>query len=95
MLALTGCGRAESGRAPAPAGSFGDGSSSSEDPSVDGEEQDTPSGIAAIVLEHLGSDALVEFVTNEQEPGSLSVRIRLRDASPHNFGVQVHSSGAG
>lgn len=48
---------------PATAGSSGDGSSSSEDPSVDEEEQITPGGIAAIVLEHLRSDAVVEFVT--------------------------------
>ena len=94
VLALTGCGRAELGIAePArtPGGNSGGDSRSIEGPSVDGEEQITPAGIASIVLEHLGSDAVREFVTYDQEPGSVSVTVRLRDATPHNFGVQVYS----
>lgn len=92
VLALTGCGPAESDTAePAQGGNPGDGSSSSEEPSVDREEQITPGGIAAIVLQHLGSDAVRQFVTYEPEPGSVSVMVQLRDATPHNFGVQVYS----
>ncbi len=91
-LALTGCGPAESDTAePAQGGNLADGSSSSEEPSVDREEQITPGGIAAIVLQHLGSDAVRKFVTYEPEPGSVSVTVQLRDATPHNFGVQVYS----
>lgn len=92
VLALTGCGRSDSDVAePAQTGKPGGASSSSEDSSFDGEEQITPGGIAAIVLEHLGSDAVREFVTNEPEPGSVSVTVRLRDATPHNFAIQVYS----
>lgn len=92
VLALTGCGSARSGTAePAQAGNSGDDSSSSEEPVVDGKEQITPGGIAAIVLEHLGSDAVREFVTYEQEAGSVSVTIRLRDATAHMFGLQIYS----
>ncbi len=52
-------------------------------------ERITPSGIAGVVLEHLGPDTVRRFLTFEQEPGSVSVMVRLRDATPHNFGVQV------
>jgi len=92
VLALTGCGPAESNSAePALAGNLGDGSSSGEEPSVDKQEQITPGGIAAIVLQHLGSDAVRKFVTYEPEPGSVSVLVQLRDGTPHNFAVQVYS----
>ena len=92
VLALTGCGRAESEAAePAQGGNLGDGSSGSEEPSVDKQEQITPGGIAAIVLQHLGPDAVRKFVTYEPEPGSVSVMVQLRDGTPHNFGVQVYS----
>lgn len=92
VLALTGCGRTGSGIAePGQGVNTGDASSSGGGSSVDGEEQITPGGIAAIVLEHLGSDAVREFVAYEPEPGSVSVVVRLRDVTPHNFGVQVYS----
>lgn len=92
LLALTGCGANESDTPqPAQGESTTDGSTSSDEPSVDGEEQITPGGIAAIVVEHLGSDAVSTFVTYEPEPGSVSVTVQLRDATPHNFAVQVFS----
>lgn len=91
VLALTGCGTAESDTAEAQGGDPGDGSSRSAEPSVDREEEITPGGIAAIVLQHLGSDAVREFVTYEPEPGSVSLIVQLRDATPHSFGVDVFS----
>lgn len=92
VLALTGCGSTESDTAePVQGGNTGDGSSTSTGPSVDGEEEISPGGIAAIVLQHLGSDAVREFVTYEPEPGSVSLMVQLTDATAHNFGVEVFS----
>lgn len=55
-------------------------------------EQITPGGIAAVVLEHLGQDAVREFVavSPDEEPGTVGVMVHLRDRTPHNFGVQVY-----
>lgn len=92
VLALTGCGSTESDTTePAPGDGSRDSSSSSGQPSVTGEEQITPGGIAAIVLDQLGPDTVREFTTFEPEPGSVSVMVRLSDATPHNFGVTVFS----
>jgi hypothetical protein len=55
------------------------------------DEQITPGGIAAIVLEHLGDDAVKQFFTYEPEPGSVSVMIQMEDKTPHNFAVQVYA----
>lgn len=54
-------------------------------------EQITAEGIAMIVTEHLGSDAVRRFSTFTPEPGSVSVMVELRDRTPHNFAVQVYS----
>ena len=59
MLAMSGCGSADSGTAePTEAGSVSESSSNSAEPTLDAKEQITPAGIASIVLEHLGSDAV-------------------------------------
>lgn len=92
MLALSGCGSSDSGTAePTEAVSVSESSSSSAEPTLDAKEQITPAGIAAIVLEHLGSDAVQQFLTYEPEPGSVSVVVRLRDSTPNSFGIQVYS----
>lgn len=92
LLALAGCAQAEpEPTESAPADNPGHGSPTAAEPSGDGQQRITPGGVAAIVLEHLGSDTVRRFVTYEQEPGSVSVMVRLRDATPHNFGVQVYS----
>lgn len=92
-LALTACGATgpdtaqppEHGHAdvsPSPGGSRGGGN----------EGKITPGGIAVIVLEHLGENAVRQFVSYEQEPGSVSVMIRLRKSTrAENFVVQVYS----
>lgn len=56
------------------------------------QEQITPGGIAAIVLDHLGRDTVRRVVTftGEDEEGSVAVMVRLRDRTPHTFGVSVY-----
>lgn len=56
------------------------------------EEEITPGGIAVIVLDHLGRDRVRQVVTfrGEDEEGSVGVMLRLRDRTPHNFGVSVY-----
>lgn len=66
-------------------------SPASERPSNEKDERITPGGIAAIVLDHLGGDAVRQFVTYEPEPGSVSVMIRMQEGTPHNFAVQVYA----
>ncbi len=89
LVTLAGCGTGPEPSESAQATS--DGSSSGAEPDADGEERITAGGVAAVLLEHLGPDSVRRFVTYEQEPGSVSVMVRLRDATPHNFGVQVYS----
>ncbi len=90
-LTLTGCGLTESGTTePARSDDSSDGSPISAGSGA-AKQRITPGGVAVIVLEHLGSEAVRQFVTYEPEPGSVSVMVRLRDATPHNFAVQVHS----
>jgi hypothetical protein len=92
VLALSGCGSTGSTTGgPAQDTDPSDGSSSIESSPGDRQERITPGGIAAVVLQHLGSDTVRRFVVYEPEPGSVSVMVRLRDATPHNFGVQVYS----
>lgn len=90
VLALAGCGQAEPAES-AQGDNPGHGSSSGTPTTGDQLQRITPGAIAAIVLEHLGSDTVRQFVTYEQEPGSVSIMVRLRDATPHNFAVQVYS----
>lgn len=91
-LALTGCGSSGSDTPqPAQGADPTDGASASAQPSVDMEEQITPGGIAAIVNDHFGSDAVRRFVTFEPESGRVSVSVRLRDDAPHHFIVSVYS----
>jgi len=59
---------------------------------VSHEEQITPGGVAFIVLDHLGADTVrqvVTFTENEEGEG-VGVMVRLRDRTPHNFGVSVY-----
>lgn len=58
-------------------------------------EQITPGGVGAIVLDHLGRDAVRRLSTFEPEPGSVSVMIEMRDRTPHNFALQVYSPKQG
>jgi hypothetical protein len=92
-LLMTACGPEETDAAD-PAGGSSAAQSPSSGASADSqEEQITPGGIAAVVLEHLGRDAVRQFVTfvPAEEPGTVGVMVRLRDRTPHNFSVQVHS----
>ena len=92
VLALTGCGSTESQTTePATGDDLGASSPSTPAPRGAREERITSGGIAAIVLDHLGPDVVRRFATSEPEPGSVSVMIRLRDATPHNFAIQVYS----
>lgn len=87
-IALTACG----GSGPDAADPAADGSAGGNPGTGTGEgEQITPSGIAVIVKDHLGSDAVRQVVTFEPEPGSVSVMVELQDSTPHNFAVQVYS----
>jgi hypothetical protein len=96
VLALTGCGATESETTgPAHRDNPGASSPNSAGSSDDKQERITPGGVAAVVLQHLGSDTVRQFLTYEQEPGSVSVMVRLRDATPHNFAVQVYSPEQG
>jgi hypothetical protein len=90
VLTLTGCGPTETTE-PAHADNPGDSSPNSADLSDNEQEPITTRGIAAVVLQHLGGDTVRQFLAYEQEPGSVSVMVRLRDDTPHNFAVQVYS----
>jgi hypothetical protein len=90
-LALTACGTGGSDTAkPTEEGNAGESTSVGENPSGDKKQRITPGGIAMIVRDHLGRNAVRQFATYEPEPGSVSVMINLRDDSPHNFAVQVY-----
>jgi hypothetical protein len=91
-LVLTGCGSTGPETAePTEGDNTGGSASTSQSPSGDKDQQITPGGIALVVLDHLGQDTVRQFVTYEPEPGSVSVMVRLRDRTPHNFAVQVYS----
>ena len=92
VLALAGCGSTASDNAEPSQGTItGNGSPTSAELSAEEQVEITPGGIAGIVVEHLGSDAVREFVTYEPEPDSVSLVVQLRDGTRHNFGVEVFS----
>jgi hypothetical protein len=74
-LALTACGTAGPDTAE-PTGETSARESASPRASVSGEseEQITPGGIAVVVREHLGRDAVQRFFTYGREPGDVSAR---------------------
>ena len=92
-VTLTACGTATTGSAAPADGSRADPSAAAgPGASGDKDQQITPGGIAVVVREHLGRDAVQQFVTFEQEPGSVAVMIRLRRATAaENFAVSVYS----
>ena len=91
-LALTGCGPVQADLSGSGhEGSTGEGSSTSEKQHVDDRQQITAGGVAAIVLDYLGFNAVRRFVTHESEPGSISVAVDLRAQGPHHFVIQVYS----
>ncbi len=51
----------------------------------------TPGGVASIVLEHLGSDAVRGFVDPGSESGSVSIMVQLQGKGRHHFAVRVFS----
>jgi len=64
-------------------------SSGGADPNT---ERITPGGIAFLVREHLGQDAVQEFREAGAESGSVGVTVRLTDGLPSdNFGVLAYS----
>ena len=90
-LALTACGTGGSNTAnPSGEGNGMPSASAGESPSGRKKEKITPGGIAMIVRDHLGPNAVRQFLTYEPEPGTVSVMINLRDEGPHNFAVQVY-----
>lgn len=98
-LTLSGCGQADPDRgepstteesATSPTGA----ASGTESGSA--HEQITAGGIAVVVRDHLGADAVRRFVTYEQEPGSVSVMVQLRGAdAADNFAVSLYSPESG
>lgn len=84
-LLVTACGSEDTNTAGQSPSSGGTASGSQE-------EEITPGGIAVIVLDHLGRDTVRQVITfmGEDEEGSVGVMIRLRDSTPHNFGVSVY-----
>ena len=92
-LALTACGSAGPDTAEQAAmSSAGESASPSDSASGDKEEQITPGGIAVVVLDHLGRDAVQQFATYEPEPGSVSVMISMRDGIvADHLAVSVYS----
>ena len=93
-MALTSCGSAGTETAPPAEESSSRASASpSQSPSGDKDEQITPGGIAVVVLEHLGRDAVQQFGIYESDPGDVSVMIKLRDSSRYgHFAVSVYSA---
>lgn len=77
-LALAGCGPAQTDQSESGhRSSTGKDSSASEEQHVDAHEQITTGAVAAIVLEHLGSNTVRGFVTPQSEPGSIPVMVHL------------------
>ena len=93
VLATTGCGDAAGG------GKDGEDTTSS---SADGSatsaarEQITQGGVAALVTEHLGKDAVASFGSYGDEPGEAGVMVRLRGSGRADmFSVSVMSPKQG
>lgn len=64
--------------------------------SAGGSEQITAGGIAVVVRDHLGTNAIRRFFTYEQEPGSVSVLVQLRGGDvADNFAVSLYSPESG
>jgi hypothetical protein len=90
-VALTACGSSSPDSAePGADGDSPGGGSASADGSAGPEEPITTGGVALIVTDHLG-DKVRRVGTYGTEPGSVSVMVELRDKTPHNFAVSVHS----
>jgi len=93
VLAAAGCGDDAEG------GEDGDKTTSSSaegTPTSAAREQITQGGLAALVADHLGKDAIVSFGTFGQEPGQVDVMVRLRGSGPADmFVVSVMSPKQG
>ena len=93
VLAAAGCGDAAGG------GKDGeDTTSSSADgsPTSAAQEQITEGGLAALVADHLGKDAIARFVSYGPEPGQVYVMVRLRGSGRADmFSVSVMSPKQG
>lgn len=90
-LALTGCGQDGSDGQGVEAEAPSESPTLTEEPTSEAEEQITPEGIATVVVDHFGEDAVRRLITYEPEPGSVMLVVRLDDPTPHNFIVQVLS----
>ena len=92
-LLMVACGSEVTGAADRSERGTDEDGTSSGDSSGSQREQITPGGIAVVVLEHLGQDAVRKFVavSPDEEPGTVGVMVQLRERTPHNFGVQVYS----
>lgn len=92
LLTLAGCGSGVSTEL-AREGSIGVGASNVDGPRNMEREPITPGGVASIVLEHLGSDAVRGFVDPGSESGSVSIMVQLQGQDRHHFAVRVFSPG--
>jgi hypothetical protein len=93
VLAATGCGNAAGG------GKGGDDTTSSSadsSPSSAAREQITQGGLAALVADHLGKDAIASFGSYGSEPGEVHVMVRLRGGGRADmFSISVMSPKQG
>ena len=92
-LAASGCGNAAEG---GKGGEDATGSSADASPSSAAREKITQGGLAALVADHLGKDAIVSFGSYGPEPGEVYVMVRLRGGGRADmFSVSVMSPKQG
>ena len=93
VLAATGCGNAAEG---GKGGEDSTSSSADSSPSSAPRERITQGGLAALVTDHLGKDAIASFNTYGPEPGEVYVMVRLRGGGRADmFSVSVMSPKQG
>ena len=93
VLAASGCGDAPEG---GKGGEEAPTSSADRSPTSAARERITQGGLAALVAEHLGKDAIATFGSYGREPGEVYVMVRLRDSGRADmFSVSVMSPEQG